>query len=513
MSRNKHTLRSNFSIDGEISNEDTRFLKIVIDILHTKENLNGSYFSKEVVDECVDSIKNTPVLGFIQYDKYTRESDFKGHEYVIKRTENGVEQKYIGASYGLIPESCNPRWVTKICDDGVKREFLQVDALLWEKFSDATNIIKRDSEKNQSMELEVSSIEGYDDEEDGLFHFTKFQFDGACILGSGIEPAMVNSTVKLADVNFSMDDFSENIRSELNDKFTVFAKLMNEQNVQGGVRNMPEDIKDDKTIEDVKTDFSEEVVDDVDDVADDDAKPASDFANTMMQQFEDISHIVASQETVKDYWGDDVPRYYAVDVQDDEVIVVDAGDNYHYYGIPYTMDGDKPVLDFACGTRKKVRYENYEDGATVSSGVFDFGEHIASIEKKASERIENVESDYSAVKSELDEIRPKYDEYVAADEKRAADELNAAKDAKLAEYEDALGESADFAAIKDKKDELSVDEIEKECAVLYVKNIRAAKTNFSKNPSSPAVGIINDGDDDTPDGYVKTKYGDIKRRY
>ena len=276
---------------------------------------------------------------------------------------------------------------------------------------------------------------------------------------------------------------------------------------------MPEDIKDDKTIEDVKTDFSEDVVNDVDDVADDDAKPASDFANTMMQQFEDISHIVSSQETVKDYWGDDVPRYYAVDVQDDEVIVVDAGDSYHYYGIPYTMDGDKPVLDFACGTRKKVRYENYEDGAPAPSGVFDFGEHIASIEKKASERIESVESDYSAVKSELDEIRPKYDEYVAADEKRAADELNAAKDAKLAEYEDALGESADFAAIKDKKDELSVDEIEKECAVLYVKNIRAAKTNFSKNPSSPAVGIINDGDDDTPDGYVKTKYGDIKRRY
>lgn len=276
---------------------------------------------------------------------------------------------------------------------------------------------------------------------------------------------------------------------------------------------MPEDIKDDKTIEDVETDFSDDVVDDADDVADDDAKPASDFANTMMQQFEDISHIVASQETVKDYWGDDVPRYYAVDVQDDEVIVVDAGDSYHYYGIPYTMDGDKPVLDFACGTRKKVRYENYEDGAPAPAGVFDFGEHIASIEKKASERIESVESDYSAVKSELDEIKPKYDEYVAADEKRATDELNAAKDAKLAEYEDALGESADFAAIKDKKDELSVDEIEKECAVLYVKNIRAAKTNFSKNPSSPAVGIINDGDDDTPDGYVKTKYGDIKRRY
>lgn len=504
------SLRATFSVDGEVSDNDTRFLKATIDVMHTNENLNNSFFSKEVVDECVDSIKNTPVLGYVEYDKYTRESDFKGHEYVIKRIDNGVEKMYAGRAYGVIPETCNPRWTMKMCDDGVEREFLQVDALLWEKFSDATGILKRDGEKAESMELEVSSFEGYDDEDDGLFHVTSFRFDGACILGDGVQPAMTGASI---NVNFSVKDFVESWQSELNDKFTTFSKLINEQNVQGGVRNMPEDIKDDKTIEDVETDFSEDVVDDVDDVADDDAKPASDFANTMMQQFDDIANVVASQETVKDYWGDDVPRYYAVDVQDDEVIVVDTGENYHYYGIPYTMDGDKPVLDFACGTRKKVRYENYEDGASAPAGVFDFGEHIASIEKKASERIENVESDYSAVKSELDEIRPKYDEYVAADEKRAADELNAAKDAKLAEYEDALGESADFAAIKDKKDELSVDEIEKECAVLYVKNVRAAKTNFSKNPSSPAVGIINDGDDDTPDGYVKTKYGDIKRRY
>ena len=507
------SLHSTFSVDGEVSDNDTRFLKITVDVMNVGENYNGSYFSKEVIEENIDSIKNTPILGYIEYDKYTRENDFKGHEYVITRTENGVEQKYVGQPFGVVPESCSPRFITKTTDSGREVETLQVDALMWEKFSDATGILKRDSEKSQSMELAVNSIDGYDDEDDGLFHFTAFKFDGCTILGECVQPAMENANVKINDVNFSVKDFVKSLQSELNDKFTVFAKLMNEQNVQGGVRNMPEDIKDDKTIEDVKTDFSEDVVDDVDDVADDDAKPASDFANTMMQQFEDISHIVASQETVKDYWGDDVPRYYAVDVQDDEVIVVDAGDSYHYYGIPYTMDGDKPVLDFACGTRKKVRYENYEDGAPAPSGVFDFGEHIASIEKKASERIESVESDYSAVKSELDEIRPKYDEYVAADEKRAADELNAAKDAKLAEYEDALGESADFAAIKDKKDELSVDEIEKECAVLYVKNIRAAKTNFSKNPSSPAVGIINDGDDDTPDGYVKTKYGDIKRRY
>ena len=510
------SLHATFSVDGEVSDEDTRFLKVVIDLMHTGENLNGSYFSKEVVNKCVDSIKNTPVLGFVKYDSYTNESDFKGHEYVIKCTENGVEQLYAGRAFGIIPESANPRWYTKMCDDGVEREFLQVDALLWEKFSDATSILKRDSEKAESMEIEVNSIQGYEDENDGLFHFESFRFDGACLLGEGVQPAMTGASVSVNEVNFSMDEFSAKIRSELNDKFITFSRLIDKQNVQGGVSNMPDDIKKDEVaevadvveVEPVETDFSAD-----EQTASDEAQPAADFSNTMMQQFDDIVNIVSAQETVKDYWGDDAPRYYAVDVQDDEVIVVDSSDNYHYYGIPYTMDGDKPVLDFACGTRKKVRYENYEDGAASPAGVFDFGEHIAAIEKSAADKVNEAEANYAQVKEELDDIKPKYDEYVFAEAEREAAEINAAKDAKIAEYEDVLGDNAEFAAIKDKRDELSVDEIEKECAVLYVKATRSAKTSFSKNDDSPVVGIIQDDDDDVMDGYVHTKYGNIKKRY
>lgn len=499
------SLRSTFSVNGEVSDEDTRFLNVTIDIMHTNENLNGSFFSKEVVDECVDSIKNTPVLGFIAYDNYTQENDFKGHEYVIKRTENGVERCYAGHAYGVIPESCNPRWTTKMCDDGVEREFLQVDALLWEKFSDATSILRRDSEKSQSMELEVSSIDGYEDENDGLFHFTKFRFDGATILGDDVQPAMTGANVTINEANFSVDEFTKHLQSELNDKFAAFTKLVEKNDIQGGVRNMPN----------------------------------PDFSQTVMQQFQDISTAVSSHETIKDYWGDDVARYYAVDIQDSEVIVVDAQDGYNYYSFPFTMDGDKPVIDFACKKRKKVSYQDYEDGTPVVEGAFSFGEHIAAFEKVVGEKLEEAngkvadaesakaeveselgeitsnfeqaKSELDEVRSELDEIKPKYEEYEAAEAQRKADELNAEKDAKIAEYEDVLAENADFAAIKDKKDELSVDEIEKECAVLYVKATRAAKASFSKHGSSSALGIINDDDSDEIDGYVNTRYGLIKK--
>lgn len=485
------SLHSTFSVEGEVSDNDTRFLKVTIDIMHTNENLNGSFFSKEVVNECVDTIKNTPVLGFIAYDNYTKESDYKGHEYVIKRTENGVERCYAGNAYGIIPESCNPRWTTKMCDDGIEREFLQVDALLWEKFSDATSILRRDSEKDESMEIEVSSIEGYDDEEDGLFHFTKFKFDGACILGGDSQPAMTGANVKVNEVNFSVDEFTRYLQNELNDKFAVFTKLVEKKDNQGGVRNMPN----------------------------------SDYSQTVMQQFSDISAAIAGYESVKDYWGDDVPRYYAVDVQESEVIVVDCADGYNYYSFQFAVDGDKPVIDFNSKKRKKVVYEDYADGVVVPEGAFSFGEHIAAFEKVVGEKLDSIngkvseiesakaeiEADFEKMKSELDEIKPKYEEYEAAEAQRKVDELNAEKDAKFAEYEDVLGDSVDFAAIKEKKDELSVDEIEKECAVLYVKASRAAKANFSKSGASPAVGIIEEDDDDVADGYVSTRYGYIKK--
>lgn len=487
MNNNIYSLPVSFSVENEVSNDDDRFIELSIDVLHLGLNKNKSIFTKEVVDENIETIANTPILGFVRLLS-DGEKDFKGHESVLTKTADGVEYKYIGSAYGVIPQDCDPHWVTKFCDDGVEREFLRVRGLVWTKFSDASNILMRDIEKPHSMELYPNNIEGHEDD-DGNFVFDKFSFFGCCILGDDIEPAMENSNVVVQNVNYSVKDFVANIQDELNDKFAAFTKLLDEENVQGGVGNMPN----------------------------------PDFSQTIMQQFEDIAQIVREYETYTDeFWGMELPRFYATDVQDDEVIVVDAKDNYHYYGVPFTMEGDKPVLDFACAKRKKVTYSDYEDGTAAPEGAFDFGQHISEIEDKFTEKVneyvekiaevesakEQVEAEFEAVKAEFDEMKPKYEELFSADEQRKTDELNAEKDAKLGEYEDSLGENEAFAAIKDKKDELSVDEIEKECAVLYVKQNRA-KAQFSKvDDGDTTVGVIDDHED--MDGYVNTKYGYIK---
>ena len=480
------TLHSTFSINGEISNEDTRFLNITIDVMHTGLNFNGSVFEKEVVDSCIESIKNTAVLGYVKYDHVSQENDFAGHEHILTRTENGVEEIYCGRAYGVIPESCNPRWVTKMCSDGQEREFLQVDALLWTKFDDSVDIVNRDSEKGQSMELEISSIDGYEDD-DGVFHFTKFKFDGCCMLGDGVEPAMIDANIK--KVQFAMTDFAKNIQDELNEKFMTFTKMVDEKTNQGGIETMPN----------------------------------TDFTQTVMQQFSDISAIVSQYEVLVDRWGDNVPRYYLVDIQESEVIVVDRTNNYNYFGFPFVVNGDKPEIDFENGNRKKIRYENYESEETVVDNGFDFGKHIAEMEEiafnKVNEANEKVvaaeqekadaETNYSQIKADYDDMKPKYDAYVLADEQRQAAELDAQKEAKFAEYEEALADNVEFTALRERKNELSVDDIEKECAVLYVKTSRT-KSNFSKNNTGAVVGVMGEGDES--DGFVDTKYGIIPIR-
>ena len=504
--KDKHiSLPISFSVNNEISDKHNRFINVTIDVLHTGLNFNKSIFSKEVVDANIDTIKNTPILGFITEVPYD-DKDFKGHEYVITKTKDGIKRKYIGEAFGLIPESCNPRWIIKETDSGVEREFLQVDGILWTKFQDAADIMLNDIEKPQSMELFPYDIDGYEDD-DGNFVFSKFSFDGCCILGSSKEPAMENANI---EVQFTMKDFVKSIQNELNDKYSAFTKIVNDTTFT----KLTEVVNE-------KTNGGAEIMN------------KTDFAQTLLEQFSDISAMVRQHETFTDRWGYECPRYYAVDVQENEVIVVDTKNNYNYFGLSFTMNGDKAEIDFENGKRKKLRYEDYEENSSIE-GAFDFGKHIEEITETAFAKVEEankkvseaeakvsefetkvnefetakneIEEKYNQVNAEFEEMKPKYDDYVKAEQARIEAELDAQKDAEFAKYETVLNDDVNFTTLKERKNEMTVKEIESECAILYARK-NLAQTNFSKSIDSVmTAGLINN---DTDNGMVETKYGYI----
>lgn len=498
MNNSIYSLPVFFTVKNEVEAGDGRFLQVTIDVLNTGLNVNKSYFTKEVVDENIETIKNTPILGFITKDTFG-DKDFKGHEYILTKTDkDGIKRKYIGSAFGVIPESCNPRWIQKETEDGTILETLQVDGLMWSKFEDAVGIMEQDGEKPESMELYPDNIEGYEDE-DGVFHFTKFSFDGCCVLGSSKLPAMEDANIRVNNVQFSFNDFAKEIKEELHDIYMMFTQLNseNEDNESKLQNNNGEGGNDDM---------------------------ATDFSQTVMQMFDDVATIVSDFAVMKNRWGEAVPRYYLADIQENEVIVVDKQNGYHFYGCEFSMDGDKPVVNFESAKRKKITYADYVDGETAPEGAFDFGKHISDIENtafaKVSEAEQSVESaneakgkaetEYANLKAEFDEMKPKYEAYEKAEAERVEAETKKAKEDVIAQYEVALKDEEKFVELKGKLDEYATaDDVEAKCAVMFArKNIA---TNFSTgNKKDSTVLGINTGEDSVPEGCKRTKYGFIR---
>ena len=250
-------------------------------------------------------------------------------------------------------------------------------------------------------------------------------------------------------------------------------------------------------------------------------EPATDFSQTIYGLIDDVCGIVSATETVKDYWGDDVPRYYFCDIQDNLVIVMDRADRYNYYSVPYTVEGDKPVLNFEEMKRVKVQYVDYVDGEAPIEGAFNFADEQKNFEEAVSAKISELTTErddfsaekdkavaeYEAVQTELDEIKPKYEAYAKAEEERLEAEAEARKDEIIANYEVVLNSNEDFTALKEKKTEMSADEIESQCAVLYAKStLYSAQNNKKSEPMS--VGIVEPTHDDN---VVETKYGMIAK--
>ena len=490
----------------EVETADDRFTKVKVFLMHLGENLNKSAFEKSVVDKAIPTLQYIPIMGFIEMNE-DNEKDFSDHRYVITKDDKGVRRKYLGTPYGVIKSSDdnNAHYEERLCEDGETRTFLVTEGIIWNVLEDGADIFHRDLVKSQSMELYEKSIDGYEDE-DGIFHFTDFSFRAACVLGDSVTPAMTGSTI---EVQFALSDFVQNIQSELNDKYTTFTKLTEVVNE--------------------KTNGGAEIMN------------KTDFVQTLLEQFSDISAMVRQHETFTDKWGYECSRYNAVDVQENEVIVVDAKNNYNYFGLSFTMNGDKAEIDFESGKRKKVRYEDYTEDSSIE-GAFDFGKHISEIEETAFAKVEEanakvseteekvsefeakiaeteakvvefetakneIEEKYNQVNAEFEEMKPKYEDYVQAEQARIDAELDAQKDAEFAKYESVLTDNVEFEALKEKKADMTVKEIESECAILYARK-NLAQANFSKaDNGNMTAGLV---DNNEKDGFVSTtRYGYI----
>lgn len=194
-------------------------------VMHTGENPNGSYISKETVERNLKTISNIPIIGEFSVEA----ENFKGHGGEVLITEEG-EMNYIHTTspLGVVPESADIYWESITDKEGVEREYLVVDGIyMWNRYEKEVLALKED-EFGQSMEIEVDDYEFNEDE--NHIKIEDFSFSALCILGidkngaERVKPAFDDAKI----ITYSKNNFKD----ELSEMLQLFTETLNE--TEGG---------------------------------------------------------------------------------------------------------------------------------------------------------------------------------------------------------------------------------------------------------------------------------------
>lgn len=526
---------------GEYESSDFRFIDVSIDVMHTGANLNKTSFTKDAINKAVPTICNTPILGYVVDELDEEDKDFKGHEHELRITNKDVKYVYAGQAYGVIPESCNPRWIVKDDGTGIEREYLRVDGLIWTKFSDPVDIFTRDGTKNHSVELTDMACGPAD--KNGNVPVGSFKFDGCCILSTtdpSIKPAMTGSCVT---ANFSVEDITAQIRDRLyeyqaiqqnytaqndnpSDKEKGDTTPMNENEknpamtenavAEGAVENPEietpaaentatkteseaapaENAAPEEGAENATTEVPAE---NTAPAEEDEPATSSEFTLTANQLRDEVYNALLKVQ-VPSRWDNEcmIPKYWLTDIQGSEVIVTDSG-TYQLMGIPYSMNGDNVVLEYENIKRKKVIYEDWDNGDVMPGLITMFS--------TLTDKLVELSDSFTKAANEVSEIKPKLEAYQQAEADAKAAEMEAKRNALFATFDEKLGADAEYIALKENK-EISYSDLETKCYAL----VGRKSAEFSYVPNKNNKGTVRFGVGGTQNGS-DVAYGGLIEHY
>ena len=361
--------------------------KVRINVMHEKQNPNGTYFEKSSLYDSMDSFVNKPIVCAYQYDSNGNITDFKEH--------NDEE-----APIGVIPESNN--YSVENIDD---LDWACVDGIIFKEYCPEAYVMLKNG-KNISMEIEV--LEGFKGD-DGFYHINKFNLLAVTVLGDKYEPAMGN--------NATIELFTKN-----SDKFIAkFSNILYKANKIVKERNDIEVNRDEiiKKFSLLNKDTEEykSIVDD-ENLSNEELEKKL-YSLSISQISMAINESLSTEKIIKTYWDGEkyeTLKYCLEDVIDsDSLAIVYSHEDYKYYGIPYSMNGDKATLDY-----KKCKRYVVGDWRPYSEGEEELPNPIETFSKEiieqANKQIEKIKNEYSSKENENIPDVKETEEYKKLDE-------------------------------------------------------------------------------------------------
>ena len=239
-------------------NSTEGLLPVVLQACHTGKNVNDSMISTDVMERSLSSFKNRPILGYI----HEVDGEWHFYKHNLHEDEDG-EIVYDEIPVGIVPESCDARLEY---DEEKGKTYVVINGYIFEEYSKAAEILKREKECSVSVELSIREF-SYNAKERCLV-IEDFYFSGITILGKhpdgeDVMPGMAGSNIKLADFSANNNSlFADKYETQIIEMQEKLDKLISCFNIdnskKGGISmNHFEELlaKYSKTVEDVTFEY------------------------------------------------------------------------------------------------------------------------------------------------------------------------------------------------------------------------------------------------------------------
>lgn len=347
-------------VDGTVnfkkSEDDTEGLQpVVLQSSHIGSNRNKSAISEKSMKAALPSFANRPIMGYIH--EVDGKPQFYAHNMHIDENDEVV---YDERPVGVIPESGNPHLEY---DEEKDKTYAVVNGYIFEEYSKAAEILKREEKCSCSVELSIREM-SYDSKAKVL-NLENFYFSGVTILGvdedgNEVQPGMEGANITIADFSeqnnsmFSNDKLIETLE-KLNNTLSNFNIDNYQRKEECAVNNFDETNAAETEEVEVKVEEAEETV--VEEVtveelseesenaeqkeafADDDPAEPTEPDSGTTEPDSGTDDPAGTEPTETDEDGDGV--------DDDYAVVTEDGDNNAKLDYEYTVSNDGKVKTFS----------------------------------------------------------------------------------------------------------------------------------------------------------------------
>ena len=462
----------------EEDNSTEGLLPVVLQACHTGKNVNETIINADVMERSLLSFKNRPILGYI----HEVDGEWHFYKHNLHEDEDG-EIVYDEIPVGIVPESCNAKLEY---DEEKDKTYVVINGYIFEEYSKAAEILKREKECAVSVELSIREF-SYNAKEHCLV-IEDFYFSGVTILGKqpdgeDVMPGMAGSNIKLADFsaknNSLFGDKYETQIIEMQEKLDKLISCFNIDNSKkGGISmNHFEELlaKYSKNVEDIAFEYEgmsdeeldakfEELFGEVETESEDDSVVVENSDETKdVEVFEEEAETIETVETVAE--NETFTRTYELSHDDIRcalyalLMPYEEADDVYYY-ISEVFD-DYFIYETWCGGAIYGQgYIKDEETVSFDGERYELFRELLTASEKA--ELEAMRSNYAAISEKL----KVYED--AELEAKKVELLNA-------EDYDSIRDNEAFAELVEDHENVTFEELQNKCDKILLDAVKSGK--------------------------------------